>query len=132
MSDWSAEMLALCESRSAVGSRVTCNPPITNTDEDWLCLTSDWRAFLNVAVRDGYTVGGSVPADELERRKDIVMFNSMRRDRDNMNLIVTDDPEFAQRFLAATSVAIRFNLQSKEDRIALFQAVLYGNACEQV
>jgi hypothetical protein len=121
----------LCIVLHEVGSRVTCDPPVTDTDDDWLCLTNDWREFINVAVRDGFVVGGSVPADELERRKETTEFTSLRRDSDKVNLIVTDSPEFFKRFMAATSVAKRLNLQVKEDRIALFQAVLYGNRCDR-
>jgi hypothetical protein len=122
-------LLGLCVEFHEVGSRVTCDPPVTDTDHDWLCLTNDWREFINVAVRDGFSVGGSVPS-ELEQRKEVTLFTSLRRERDAMNLIVTDSPEFAKRFMAATSVAKRLNLRVKEDRIALFQAVLYGNGCQ--
>lgn len=48
----------------------------------------------------------------------------------DVNLIVTQDNKFYDRFMAATSVAKRLNLLDKADRIALFQAVLYGNRCE--
>lgn len=44
-----------------------------------------------------------------------------------LNLIITFDPEFYRRFLAATGMAKHLNLLSKDDRVMLFQAVLYGN-----
>lgn len=46
--------------------------------------------------------------------------------RGNINVIVTPEMEFFDRFMAATELARRFNLMEKVDRIALFQAVLYG------
>jgi len=101
-----------------------------NTDSDWLCLTGDWHEFLSVAIREGFEVGGSVPANKLEQRKELTLFTSFRRKSDDLNLIVTDSPEFAKKFLAATSVAKKLNLLAKADRIALFQAVLYGNSCQ--
>ena len=117
----------LCTEFHEVGSRVTCNPPVMDSDHDWLCLTTDWREFINVAARENFSPGGSIPSDELERRKESTEFTSLRRSQDNLNLIVTDSPRFVKRFMAATSVAKRLNLMAKYDRIALFQAVLYGN-----
>ena len=48
---------------------------------------------------------------------------------EDTNLIVTIDPNFYERFLAATSVAKRLNIMCRDDRVALFQAVLYANPC---
>jgi hypothetical protein len=44
----------------------------------------------------------------------------------DVNLIVTSDARFAARFLVATRLATQLNLLNKNDRVALFQAVLYG------
>ena len=44
-----------------------------------------------------------------------------------VNLIVTRNDTFFNRFMAASSVAKRLNLLDKADRVAVFQAVLYGN-----
>lgn len=118
-------LLCLCSEWHEVGSRVTCDPPIMDTDRDILCVVDDWRAFISDAVQAGFTVAGSVPANELEQRKEQSLFTSLKRYDDN--LIVTDDEGFAKRFLVATRLAKRFNLRLKDDRIALFQAVLYGN-----
>jgi hypothetical protein len=118
-------LLSLCREWHEVGSRVTCDPLVMDTDRDVLCLVSDWRSFLGDAVRDGFEVAGSVPLDELEQRKEQTLFTSLKRGEDN--LIVTDDEGFAKRFMVATRLAKRFNLRLKEDRIALFQGVLYAN-----
>lgn len=122
------DMLAICIEIQHVGSRVTCDPP-PQGDDDWLLLVSDWRVALVVAIRASYLVGGSVPSDQLEESKERLRFTSLKRDCDKTNLIITDDEEFFDRFMAATSVAKRLNLLEKDDRIALFQAVLYGNEC---
>ena len=118
-------LLCICLEWHEVGSRVTCDPPVMDTDRDVLCVVKDWREFLNAATHDGFSVGGSVPANELEQRKEQTLFTSMKRGEDN--LIVTDDAVFAKRFLVATRLAKRLNLRLKADRLALFQAVLYGN-----
>jgi hypothetical protein len=112
-----------------VGSRVTCDPPVVDTDSDWLVVVTDWQAFIDTATTEGFELSGSVPADELKRPDGTQKFWSLRRGI--LNLIVTDCPVFANNFIAATSVAKRLNLINKDDRIALFQAVLYGNQCEE-
>jgi hypothetical protein len=43
-----------------------------------------------------------------------------------VDLIVTKSPHFARRHRAATHVCKRLNLPNKQDRIAVYQAVLYG------
>lgn len=109
-----------------VGSRVTCNPPVMHTDSDWLVFTLDWQRFIDAATAEGFEVAGSVPGDALEQRDS--QFTSLRRG--DVNLVVTTDTEFLRKFIAATEVCKRLNLLRKPDRIALFQAVLYGNGCE--
>lgn len=98
------------------GSRVICDPPPEDTDYDVpvleganpLRLDSGWVREGD----DGYGYGAT-------------NFTSYRRGK--VNLLVTWDAEFFDRFKAATHVAKRLNLLRKSDRIALFQAVLYGN-----
>lgn len=76
-----------------------------------------------VKLGDGYAADALNPGTKSR-------FQSFRCD--DVNLIVTVDSEFYNRFVAATSVAMRLNLLEKSDRIALFQAVLYGNECLQI
>lgn len=102
-----------------VGSRITCTPAPTTTDEDWLMLTDSNPAGVLKSlgfVQDrgpGFYTGN-----------DDGQFRSWRRGE--MNIITTPDSQFYERFLTATHLATRFNLLDKQDRIALFQAVLYG------
>lgn len=111
-----------------VGSRVTCNPPPTDTDADYIVLVENHSDFRPHVLGAGFSIGGSraldvdVPLDHDDRFSSYV--------RGEINLIVTSDASFFRRFMAATSVAKRLNLMHKPDRIALFQAVLYGNACD--
>lgn len=111
-----------------VGSRVTCSPPVLNTDEDFLILAkrqyskSDVFDLLN--LDEGWDFGGSIIRGFDPRAHIDETFHSYTRD--NVNLIITWSDAFFRRFMAATSVATRLNLLDKRDRIALFQAVLYG------
>jgi hypothetical protein len=109
-----------------VGSRVTCDPAPTNTDEDFLVSIAPWkiRDTANQLSEDGWKLDGSEASDDTGRIKD--KFLSYKKD--DINLILTCDKTFFDRFMAATSCAKRFNLLEKADRVALFQAVLYGNA----
>lgn len=99
-----------------VGSSVTCDPPVTNTDIDYVVYAP--RNFLIDAVENqGYSIGGSFWEDN--------EFHSLKRER--INLIVTQSLDFYSKFLLATDVAKELNLLKKQDRVTLFQAILYGN-----
>lgn len=110
--------------KTLVGSRATVRPAPMNTDIDILLLVRDASSFVGYAEEFGWDWGGS-----FEKEDNTSSFYSIKKwiDGEEVNLVVTDDEEFHKRFLAATSVASRFNLQNKLDRVALFQAVLYGN-----
>lgn len=108
-----------------VGSRVTCDPPPTDTDEDYLVLLMSNKDIGGRLGDDGWSLDGSFISDEVNRTEPEHRFTSWSRD--GINLIVTRNFIFFQRFMAASSIAKRFNLLKKEDRIALFQAVLYAN-----
>lgn len=104
---------------SPIGSRVSCNPPPVDTDEDWLVLTrSDAADQLRAA---GFTQDGN---PDFYTGNDKGSFRSWRRG--DVNVVTTPHLEFYDRFITATMLAKRFNLLEKADRIALFQAVLYG------
>lgn len=116
---------AFVMSITPVGSRVTCNPAPTDTDEDYLVLV-DADTWLNrFKIFEGglgFKYGGS-EVNILSGND----FDSWRKGE--INIIVTSKIEFYYKFLAATSVGKRLNLLDKSDRIALFQAVLYGVIC---
>jgi hypothetical protein len=116
----------------AVGSRATCNPPPKNTDEDWLILCPEdrWERLKRKLASEGWALDGSEVSDELNDLCHSERFNSFSKDIDEqrVNLIATRSEEFFDRFWAATTIAKHLNLMIKQDRIDLFQAVLYGNA----
>ena len=113
-----------------VGSRVTCNPAPTDTDRDWLVLVTAGRFddFADALEAAGWVVGGSRIPNEANRLASCERFNSFVKGIDN--IIATESPDFHSRFLAASTLARRFNLLDKKDRISLFQGVLYGNMCD--
>lgn len=108
------------------GSRVTCRPAPTDTDQDYLVEIVDGgeknvARIVNMLSSFGFKWEGNAHYQEAASND----FMSWRRD--DINLIVTANGGFAARHRAATHVCTRLNLMSKPDRIALFQAVLYGN-----
>lgn len=114
----------LFERFEPVGSRVTCDPAPLDTDEDWLALMlTDRSASL---AEMGFECAGP---EEFYTESGEGEFRSWRRGV--TNLIVTPDETFYQRFLLASGLAKRFNLLRKADRIALFQAVLYGAKAQE-
>lgn len=108
-----------------VGSRVTCNPAPVDTDQDVLLLI-DKEAYTELScllLGEDFEHDGSDVKDPLESSDTFQSFSL-----GELNLIITGDIYFFERFLAASSIARRLNLLDKADRIALFQAVLYANA----
>jgi hypothetical protein len=119
-----------CAGFEPVGSRVTCNPPPNENDEDFLLLPVDGHLFALLAMLDegGWVRGGSNIPNEANTTPIDGRFHSYRYDA--VNLIIAETPEFFRRFMAATAVCKRLNLLDKADRITVFQAVLYGNGGE--
>lgn len=120
------------ESAQLVGSRKTCTPPPMDTDIDILIFTYDKDGFAAKALAEPnpFKTGNeeTTDGDAIGPSRFESDFVSLKRD--DINLIITDDIEFHQRFVAATSIAKRLNLRNKPDRIALFQAILYGRMDE--
>ena len=111
-----------------VGSRVTCNPAPTDTDMDIIVLTNS-ETFMSIEaklVETEWKIGGSLPIDAV--RQELLQYESFTSyKRGEVNIILTSSSEFFRKFMLATTLAKRFNLLIKADRIALFQAVLYSN-----
>lgn len=105
------------------GSRVTCDPPPMNTDEDFLVFspTYYYHEMVDELTRLGWSWEG-VDANYQFKIND--GFASFRKGP--VNLIISASHDFIKRHKAATFVCKRLNLMSKESRISLFQAVLYG------
>lgn len=119
------ELLKDCLEWAKVGSRVTCPTFIAPKDYDVLCWVPERPPFVEKSEQEGFEIGGSKPTNHLSGDNKTSPFTSLTKV--DVNLIVTDDPQLYRLFLVATRLSARFNLTEKSDRIALFQAVLYGN-----
>ncbi len=116
-------LIGVAVSMLPTGSMVICNPPVTNTDEDYVILVSSFVAkqdLIDTLVADGFQLDGSYNAlGELSSRGGWASF----KNPDKVNYIVTYDVEFYNRFVLATEIATEMNLTSKEDRKKLFMFI---------
>lgn len=98
------------------GSYYICNPPVTNTDLDFIVLIEQGTKdrVYDEMIAQGWLFDGSFVSGNPS------FWFSVRRN--NVNLIVTDNALYYERFLEATETAKRLNLTKKKDRMALFTA----------
>ena len=100
-----------------VGSRVTCVPAPTDTDEDVLILTDNLGTFVRRCNKAGFKDTGSYTG---------AAFHSLRHGE--INLIITNEKEFYDKFMLATHVCKSLNVLDKQHRITVFQSILYEKA----
>lgn len=103
-----------------VGSRVTCNPPPLDTDADYLVevtIPDNWAPIDALLRKAGFRL-----EDSYESLSD--EFESWRKDE--INLIVTEDPTFAGLFRVATALCKERNVMNRNERVRIFQHILYG------
>lgn len=106
-----------------VGSRRTCNPPPTDTDDDYLVLCNDAKQ----AVRSLKELGFEPPKSIGEYvALHACSFTSLRFGE--LNFIVTDDVEWFDKFLTASYFAKKYNVMNKGDRIELFDSFMRGGS----
>lgn len=110
--------VSLCKEYWPTGSRYICNPPVLTTDEDYLFLMKE--GVEDLLEQEGFSTNY-----DTDFYQDVPFFYSYRKGP--INLIVTHDKEFYDKFKEATEEAKRLNLLKKEDRVALFQKRLYGS-----
>ena len=122
-SDFTDAVVDFLESRyvdawALTGSRVMCDPPPDNTDQDVVVLVSCDPIELQQVLGVGWEMEGSC--------NNSTEFFSYRSADGEYNLITTSKQSFYDKFVAATSLARDRNLLDKKDRIALFRQILYG------
>lgn len=119
------------------GSRVICDPPVLDTDVDYLVLVEDldvagayfhayqWHNclenWLDKGDKDKGALDSSGYAVELECG---ARFQAWRQGE--INVILTDDETLHLRSVAATLLAKQLNLQTKAERIKLFRCIKFG------
>lgn len=110
-----------------VGSRETAPSFGTGCDYDVLLLTGNYDGLLraaeasgweNESIRYGHSGDGGLEAEFLSLRRDIAGCE--------VNLIATCFLDEAKFFLRASLAAKRLGLNTREERVQLFEAILYG------
>lgn len=128
-----SEILKYCKRIEPVGSRVSCNPPPMDTDEDFLVLVDEknFEDTVYSLITSGWELGGSdvCPVEE-DNLVDLYGFNSLKKQSPSghiVNFIITCSEEFFDKFMEATAICKEQNLLSKVERIKVFQKILYNN-----
>lgn len=110
------------------GSKYMCDPPSTDTDEDWVVLTDnyDGRGVPNCCPCAGCVAYGPIWDNTSSSQYDDTKFLSYKKEINGVlyNLIVTEDEGWYDKFVEATMECKKQNLLKKEDRIALFEKYL--------
>lgn len=101
------------------GSSYTCNPPVENTDVDFIIYTKHPKELLHWLDQQKFCPHNSDYPLEITG-----LFTSLKKE--NINLIITDQEKFYELFLTATQLAKKLNLLDKQQRITLFQYILYN------
>lgn len=115
-----------CRACVPVGSRVTCDPAPTDTDQDVLCLLEDDEAFMsfeNWLEKRGWTLEGEKYGTLSSE------FSSWRKTicepvETEYNLILTDKEEWFDKFLKATLECKKANAMTKKERVAIFDSIM--------
>lgn len=102
------------------GSRVICNPPVVDTDEDYVFI---WSAETDKRLRDA----GYVVSQEAEGKKygNSSVLQAYRKG--NVNLIAVHNEASYELWYLATRVATKLNLLDKQQRVMLFQLLTEGS-----
>ena len=112
---------------SPTGSRFMCDPPVMNTDIDFVVLVVDHDAAAESLLANGWTKCEGENSDEENSSYDeLGEFSAYRKD--NFNLIVCDDRAYYIRYCAATLLCTKLNLLDKAERCALFQTIIKGES----
>lgn len=96
------------------GSRYICNPPPQDTDNDTVILVNGYYDWAQLLLNEGWEDCG-----QYDQGGD---FRAFRKGEENY--IVTEEDNFFLSYVKATEGARALNLLDKDQRIALFQAIL--------
>lgn len=106
------------------GSKYICNPPVMDTDEDYIVLVDDMEAVTAILTKEcGYTL------DFNSANYPDKYFLSFKKtdDWDKIyNIILTDKKEYFIPFVEATELTKRLNITKKDSRVAIFNTIIEG------
>lgn len=103
----------------ATGSNVICNPPVTDTDLDFMIFTDEYDAFVEYLTNNKWEFCGG----EEYNYKDN---NWCALRKGNLNYLITQDINHYTKFKEATELATKMNLLIKDQRVILFNYIMNG------
>ena len=92
------------------GSKVICEPPVMDTDEDWIVWVKEEGFSHSSLLNAGFVPDGENYHDG--------HFTSYRKGE--LNLILIEDKQVYSAYCRATDTAKSLNIRDKADRITLF------------
>lgn len=105
------------------GSRVMCLPAPTDTDDDYVFLLHNDIELIelgNLLHNDGWRLGGS---RAIHNEGNNIFYSWTKGE---LNVITTANFDWFCRMRTATRVCCVLNEPSKERRVMIFQAIVYG------
>lgn len=103
------------------GSSVICNPPVLDTDIDYIICEQGGGIELHKFLLANKFHKSTQDEEEYDLESEA--FECYRRG--NINLIITTNYNWYLKWVEATKLAKKLNLLKKEQRVALFKYVLY-------
>lgn len=107
------------------GSQFICIPAPSGSDWDYLVeapkIESEISSLVSFLTNEGFQWEGG------EHYQMTITADFMSFRFKEINLLVSANAEWCKKHRLATKLAKKLNLQEKPDRIAVFQAILYGN-----
>ena len=100
------------------GSSYICDPPVLNTDVDYIIYTETQTELFYYLVDTGWSLCGNA---EYEGQGE---FTAYRKGK--FNYIITSNLVYYLRYCAATELAKKLNLLNKADRVELFNWIVTG------
>lgn len=101
------------------GSYFICNPPVQNTDIDFLIYMENIEDFCKDLEKIGFVKGGGdYVGDKFSSYKQTTISGTI------LNYLVTDNFIWYCQMTDATDIAKEHNLVDKKERVALFREIV--------
>lgn len=107
------------------GSQYICDSAPENSDWDYLLEVSSIKS--EVASIASFLVGRGFSIDAGEHYQEAIQNTFMSFKKDKLNFLLSNNSDWCTKHRIATKLCKRLKLNNKEDRVATFQAILYGN-----